>query len=298
MLKEDSKSYKHTQLSTLKVLAIFYSGGATSKEEPRLLDILENKIGLHHEYLEAQGRELLVSDDQEGADSSFQEHIVDAEVLITTPFHPSTSLRTSSGRPAVTSVAEHVMMNILLLVRNFVSTHEMMIERGEWQVSEVAKNAFDLEGKSFNKELIYYNPTPHPSAEAAKVVVARRVEDLKHTYSPENALLLILLVNTVCGAICERDAAAVALKSGELRGYAGDVWHVQPAPKDPPWRTTKNPLGSGNDMVPHSSGASFDAQARYPKCAFEILDHYLKGKVQTPPNVIMGKETYTTNACE
>lgn len=46
----------------------------------------------------------------------------------------------------VTSVAEQVMMSILLLVRNFVPAHEM-IERGDWQVSEVARNAYDLEGK-------------------------------------------------------------------------------------------------------------------------------------------------------
>jgi formate dehydrogenase len=38
-------------------------------------------------------------------------------------------------------------MSILLLVRNFVPAHEM-IERGEWQVSDIARNAFDLEGKT------------------------------------------------------------------------------------------------------------------------------------------------------
>lgn len=38
------------------------------------------------------------------------------------------------------------MMNILLLVRNFTPAHEM-IERGDWTVSDIARNAFDLEGK-------------------------------------------------------------------------------------------------------------------------------------------------------
>jgi hypothetical protein len=46
----------------------------------------------------------------------------------------------------VVSVAEHVIMSILLLVRNFVPAHEM-IERGDWQVSDIARNAYDLEGK-------------------------------------------------------------------------------------------------------------------------------------------------------
>jgi formate dehydrogenase len=38
------------------------------------------------------------------------------------------------------------MMNILLLVRNFVPAHEMA-QRGDWMVSDIARNAFDLEGK-------------------------------------------------------------------------------------------------------------------------------------------------------
>ena len=97
----------------------------------------------------------------------------------------------------VVSVAEHVVMDILLLVRNFVPAHEM-IERGGWQVSEVARNAYDLEGKvvgtigagrigyrvlqrlvPFNcKELLYYDYNALPE-EAAKTVNVRRVEDLK-----------------------------------------------------------------------------------------------------------------------
>jgi lactate dehydrogenase-like 2-hydroxyacid dehydrogenase len=46
----------------------------------------------------------------------------------------------------VVSVAEHVVMTILVLVRNFVPAHEQ-IERGDWDVAEVAKNEYDLEGK-------------------------------------------------------------------------------------------------------------------------------------------------------
>ena len=98
----------------------------------------------------------------------------------------------------VVSVAEHVVMSILLLVRNFVPAHEVcltlqcrkcdltrlrqMIERGDWYVSAIARNAYDLEGKvvgtigagrigfrvlqrlvPFNcKELLYYDYTPLP----------------------------------------------------------------------------------------------------------------------------------------
>ena len=82
----------------------------------------------------------------------------------------------------VTSVAEHAVMSILALVRNFVPAHEM-IERGDWNVSEVARNAFDLENKVVGtlgagrighrilqrlkpfgcKELLYYDYNPLPA---------------------------------------------------------------------------------------------------------------------------------------
>ena len=92
-----------------------------------------------------------------------------------------------------------------------------MIERGDWQVSEIARNAFDLEGKVVGtigagrigyrvlqrlvpfdcKELLYYDYAPLPAGNystfttalkvcliiyptaAAESVKARRVQDLK-----------------------------------------------------------------------------------------------------------------------
>lgn len=78
------------------------------------------------------------------------------------------------------------MMSILTLVRNFVPAHEM-IERGDWQVSDIARNAFDLEGKVVGtigagrigrrvlqrlapfdcKELLYYDYTPLPPGQSS-----------------------------------------------------------------------------------------------------------------------------------
>lgn len=46
----------------------------------------------------------------------------------------------------VVSVAEHVIMTILVLVRNFVPAHEQ-IARGDWNVAAVAKGEYDLENK-------------------------------------------------------------------------------------------------------------------------------------------------------
>jgi formate dehydrogenase len=73
-----------------------------------------------------------------------------------------------------------------------------------------------------------------------------------------------------------------------VQGYAGDVWNVQPAPRDHAWRTMKNGLGGGNGMVPHYSGTTLDAQARYASGVRSILGNYLEGKPQEPQNVIVG----------
>lgn len=354
----------------MKVLAILYHGGKAAEEEPRLLGTVENKLGIEA-WLKEQGHELVVSSSKEGADSDFQKHLVDAEVLITTPFHPGYLTRDLIEKAPklklcitagvgsdhidlnaavdhriqvlevsgsnVVSVAEHVVMSILLLVRNFVPAHEM-IERGDWLVSAVARNAFDLEGKVVGTigagrigyrvlqrlvpfdcaELLYYDYAPLPPA-AAKAVNARRVEDLKDFVSQcdvvtvncplhegtrglVNAELLkhfkkgAWLVNTARGAICDKDAVAEALKSGQLNGYAGDVWNVQPAPKDHVWRTVKNPLGGGNGMVPHYSGTTLDAQKRYADGAKKILENYIKGDAQDAQNIIVGLGKYETTA--
>ncbi|KAL4074220.1 hypothetical protein J3A83DRAFT_4358034 [Scleroderma citrinum] len=356
----------------MKVLAILYKGGDAAMAERRLLGTVENQLGLR-QYLESLGHEYIVSDSKEGPNSDFQRHIIDAEVLITTPFHPgyltadlfenakNLKLCVTAGVGSdhidlnsaakkgvqvlevsgsnVVSVAEHVIMSILLLVRNFVPAHEM-IERGDWQVSEIARNAFDLEGKVVGtigagrigyrvlqrlvpfdcKELLYYDYTPLPEG-AAKAVNARRVENLEEFVSQCDVITIncplhegtrglidakllkhfkkgAYLVNTARGAICDKDDVAAAIKSGHLNGYAGDVWDVQPAPKDHVWRTVKNSLGGGNGMVPHYSGTTIDAQARYARGVRSILENYFAGDPQEPQNIIVGIKGYESKACE
>ncbi|KIK58668.1 hypothetical protein GYMLUDRAFT_45253 [Collybiopsis luxurians FD-317 M1] len=354
----------------MKVLAILYNGFKSAVQEPRLLGTVENKLGLD-KWLASRGHELIVSSDKEGPNSDFQKHIADAEVLITTPFHPGYLTREVMEKAKnlkicvtagvgsdhidlnaavdhkiqvlevtgsnVVSVAEHVVMDILALVRNFVPAHEM-IERGDWQVSDIARNAYDLEGKVVGtigagrigyrvlqrlvpfdcKELLYYDYTQLP-AEREQAVKARRVEDIEQFVSECDVVTVnaplhegtrglinekllskfkpgAWLVNTARGAICDQDAVVAALKSGQLRGYAGDVWNVQPAPKDHPWRTMKNPLGGGNGMTPHYSGTTLDAQARYAAGTKKILENYFDGKEQNPADVIVGIGAWATKA--
>lgn len=77
------------------------------------------------------------------------------------------------------------------------------------------------------------------------------------------------IVNTARAAIMERDAVVGALESGQLAGYAGDVWYPQPPGEDHPWRTMPN-----NAMTPHVSGTTLSAQARYAAGTREILESF------------------------
>jgi formate dehydrogenase len=80
------------------------------------------------------------------------------------------------------------------------------------------------------------------------------------------------IVNTARGKICDRDAIVRALESGQLAGYAGDVWFPQPAPQDHPWRTMPH-----HGMTPHISGSSLSAQTRYAAGTREILECWFEG---------------------
>ena len=77
------------------------------------------------------------------------------------------------------------------------------------------------------------------------------------------------LVNTARGKICDRDAVVRSLESGQLAGYAGDVWFPQPAPEDHPWRAMPH-----HGMTPHISGTSLSAQTRYAAGTREILESW------------------------
>ena len=80
------------------------------------------------------------------------------------------------------------------------------------------------------------------------------------------------IINTARGKICNREAIAAALESGQLSGYAGDVWFPQPAPNDHIWRSMPN-----HGMTPHTSGTSLSAQARYAAGTREILECFFDG---------------------
>jgi formate dehydrogenase len=303
-------------------------------------------LGLR-KFLESRGHRLVVTSDKDGPNSVFEKELHDAEIVISQPFWPAylTAERIAKApklKMAITagigsdhvdleaaiknkitvaevtfcnsiSVAEHVVMMILSLVRNYIPSYQWVVDGG-WNIADCVDRSYDLEAmevgtvaagriglavlrrlKPFDVKLHYtdrhrlpdsvekeLNLTFHANAEA--MVKVCDVVTINAPLHPEtenlfNATLLAkmkrgaYLVNTARGKIVNRDDLVSALKSGQLAGYAGDVWFPQPAPKDHPWRSMPH-----HGMTPHISGSSLSAQARYAAGTREILECYFEGK--------------------
>ncbi|MEV0073254.1 MULTISPECIES: NAD-dependent formate dehydrogenase [unclassified Amycolatopsis] len=210
------------------------------------------------------------------------------------------------------SVSEHVVMMILSLVRNYLPAHQWVLDGGwniadcvarsyDLEAMNVGTVAAGRIGtavlrrlKPFDVRLHYtdrhrlpaeveaeLDVTYHPDAQS--LVRVCDVVTINAPLHPETENMFddaligqmkrgAYLVNTARGKICDRDAVVRALESGQLAGYAGDVWFPQPAPQDHPWRTMPH-----HGMTPHTSGTSLSAQARYAAGAREILECYFAG---------------------
>ena len=311
-----------------------------------LLGSVSGELGLR-KYLETQGHQLVVTSSKDGAGSVLDRELHDAEIIISQPFWPAymtaeriakapnlkLALTAGIGSDHVdleaaanadvtvaevtycnsNSVAEHVVMMTLSLVRNYLESYNWVV-KGGWNIADCVARSYDLEGmnvgtvaagriglrvlrllKPFGVKLHYMdrhrlpesvekelNVTHHSSLESLTKVCD--VVTLNCPLHPEtenmiNAKTLAgfkrgaYLINTARGKLCDRDAIAAALESGQLAGYAGDVWFPQPAPADHPWRKMPH-----HGMTPHISGTSLSAQARYAAGTREILECYFEGR--------------------
>jgi len=211
------------------------------------------------------------------------------------------------------SVSEHAVMMILGLVRNYIPSYQWVVKGGwniadcvarsydveGMHVGTVAAGRIGLaimrRLKPFDMHLHYFDRQRlpeaveqelglawHPTAEdMVKVCDVVTINAPLHPQTENlfnDALLSKMkrgayLVNTARGKICDRDAVVRALESGQLAGYAGDVWFPQPAPKDHPWRTMPH-----HGMTPHISGTSLSAQTRYAAGTREILECWFEGR--------------------
>ena len=327
-------------------IAEYHDGQTTPNPEAidftpgELLGSVSGELGLRR-FLEERGHELIVTSDKEGPDSEFERELPDADVVISQPFWPAylTAERIAKApqlKLAVTagigsdhvdldaaiahgltvaevtysnsiSVSEHVVMMILGLVRNYIPSHQQVIDGG-WNIADCVERSYDLEGmqvgtvaagrigsavlrrlKPFEVGLHYtdrhrlpdelerelgltFHATPEELVAVCDVVTinAPLHPETEHLFDDELIAKMkrgAYLVNTARAKICDRDAIVRALESGQLAGYAGDVWFPQPAPADHPWRTMPH-----QGMTPHISGSSLSAQARYAAGTREILE--------------------------
>jgi formate dehydrogenase len=312
----------------------------------QLLGSVSGELGLRR-YLESEGHTFVVTSDKDRPDSVFERELVDADVVISQPFWPAylTADRIAKAtnlKIAITagigsdhvdlqaaidhgitvakvtysnsiSVAEHVVMMILALVRNYIPSYGWVI-RGGWNIADCVERSYDLEGmkvgtvaagrigtavlrrlKPFDVELHYTDR--HRLPEEVEQELGLTFHESTAEMAPELDVVTInaplypeteglfndelistmkrgaYIVNTARGKICDRDAIVRALESGQLAGYAGDVWFPQPPPQDHPWRTMVH-----HGMTPHISGTSLSAQARYAAGTREILECFFEDR--------------------
>src|SRR6201999_2241997 len=143
-----------------------------------LLGSVSGALGLR-KFVEDGGHELVVTSDKDGPDSEFERELADADIVISQPFWPAyltkeriakapklkLALTAGIGSDHVDldvakergitvaevtysnsiSVAEHAVMQILALVRNFVPSHRGATDGG-WNIADGVERAYDLEG--------------------------------------------------------------------------------------------------------------------------------------------------------
>jgi formate dehydrogenase len=139
---------------------------------------VSGELGLRR-FLEAAGHTLVVTSDKEDPDSVFEQELRDADIVISQPFWPAylTAERIAEApdlKLAITagigsdhvdlnaaiargitvadvtfcnsiSVAEHAVMQILALVRDFLPSHDWIVNGG-WNIADSVERAYDLEG--------------------------------------------------------------------------------------------------------------------------------------------------------
>ena len=313
----------------------------------------EQALGLR-DLVEGRGHELVTTSD---TGDELDRHLADAEILVTTPFWPVylDSDRVENARNLklvltagigsdhtdpetarehgitvaevtgsnVVSVAEHNVLQILALVRNFVPAHREAREGG-WDVATIAAPSHDLEGKTvglvglgaigartalrlkgFDVRMLYYANHRRTAGEEASLGVRyARLDTLvaesdviclalplmdgsQALFGPERIAAMkqgAWLVNTARGAIVDRDALVDALESGHLAGYAGDTWYPQPAPADHPWRSLP---ADHEAMTIHCSGMTLEAQDRIAEGVHEMITAHFDGKPQPDDFVVV-----------
>ena len=278
----------------LNVVCLLYPGGDVGASNPSILGCVENGLGLPH-WLSQSPYASSVSLHVTSSLADVDALLPSAHVAISQPFFPLYLTRARLARAPhllysltagvgsdhidlqaavqrrltvaevsgsnVVSVAEQVVLTVLLLVKGWMEGHRQ-VGAGEWDVAKVVDRAWDLQGKAvgtvgcgrigmrvlqrlkaFDVALHYTDKfrqpreveeqlgvTWHPTVEAlAKAVDVLTVNCPLHSETEgliDRHMLSVMrpnsfLVNTARAKIVDRDAVVDALKAGQLAGYGG-----------------------------------------------------------------------------
>ena len=307
----------------------------------------DKAIGLR-DFLKDSNHELVIL---KNGEEDLDKHLSDMDIVISAPFYPAymtkeriekapnlklaitagvgsdhvdldAASKNDVGVVEVTgsntvSVAEHAVMDLLIVLRNFMEGHRQSVE-GEWDLSKVGNQARELQNKTigifgfgrigqlvaerlkpFNVTIQHYDPINQKDNENSRFVEFEelvKTSDAITIHAPltpstdnlfnEDVLNKMkkgsYLVNTARGKIVNTQALVNAVNSGQIQGYAGDVWYPQPAPADHPWRTMPR-----NGMTIHYSGMTLESQKRIEDGVKDILKRFFNNEPFQDKDVIV-----------
>lgn len=307
----------------------------------------DKSIGLR-DFLKDSDHELVIL---KNGEEDLDKHLSDMDIVISAPFYPAymtkeriekapnlklaitagvgsdhvdldAASKNDVGVVEVTgsntvSVAEHAVMDLLIVLRNFMEGHRQSVE-GEWDLSKVGNQARELQNKTigifgfgrigqlvaerlkpFNVTIQHYDPINQKDNENSRFVEFEelvKTSDAITIHAPltpstdnlfnEDVLNKMkkgsYLVNTARGKIVNTQALVNAVNSGQIQGYAGDVWYPQPAPADHPWRTMPR-----NGMTIHYSGMTLESQKRIEDGVKDILNRFFNNEPFQDKDVIV-----------
>ncbi|KDE95561.1 formate dehydrogenase [Staphylococcus sp. TE8] len=307
----------------------------------------DKAIGLR-DFLKDSDHELVIL---KNGEDDLDKHLSDMDIVISAPFYPAymtkeriekapnlklaitagvgsdhvdldAASKNDVGVVEVTgsntvSVAEHAVMDLLIVLRNFMEGHRQSVE-GEWDLSKVGNQARELQNKTigifgfgrigqlvaerlkpFNVTIQHYDPINQKDNENSRFVEFEelvKTSDAITIHAPltpstdnlfnEDVLNKMkkgsYLVNTARGKIVNTQALVNAVNSGQIQGYAGDVWYPQPAPADHPWRTMPR-----NGMTIHYSGMTLESQKRIEDGVKDILNRFFNNEPFQDKDVIV-----------
>lgn len=310
----------------------------------QLLGSVSGELGLRG-FLESQGHTLVVTSDKDGENSVLARELPDADVVISQPFWPAYLTRerieaaqrlklvitagvgsdhvdldaASENGITVTeitysnslSVAEHAVMQILTLVRNYLPAHRWVTDERGWNVADSVERAYDLEGMAagtlgtgriglavlrrlqpFGVQLHYHDKqrlpveveqelglTFHESPQSLAAAVD--IVSIHAPLHPETeGLFNDELIGTMKWGSYIINTARGRICDRDAIVRALDSGHLAGYagdvwyPQPPPEDHPWRDMPH-HGMTPHVSGATLSAQTRYAAGTREVLEHWL-----------------------